>query len=383
MKEHDWVLSIQDTCFINYTHHPSKEDLGEIGTTEQGISGLVMHGSLVTTLEGLPLGRLSQTLWARPRAEVVKATKRRTKRIEDKESYKWLESLRESVALTPRDVDVIQVCDRESDIYEFFAEAQKLQAWVLVRASQNRVVFGEEEADKLWSYMDSVPAQKVFQILIPRKKNQAARKATVEMRYKEVEVKRPVNGGCEGIESLELTAIWLIERHPPKGAEGIQWMLLTNLLVETNEMAFSCVKWYQTRWQIEVYHRILKSGCKIEDCRLETRERIIRYVTLMSIIGWRIFWMTYVGRVTAEERCTEVLAEHEWKALYCHIHKKQRVPKKVPTVYEAMRWIARLGGFLGRRSDGEPGTMSIWRGWQRLTDIAETWLILSPIYTCG
>jgi len=160
-------------------------------------------------------------------------------------------------------------------------------------------------------------------------------------------------------------------------------MLLTNIQIRTLEEAIEKVNWYKLRWRIEGFHKVLKSGCRIEDCRLQNAERLIRYITLMCVIAWRLFWLTYMNRQSPNAPCSIVLTEHEWKALYCKIKKTTQPPDEPPKLREAMRWIAQLGGFLARKCDGEPGMVTLWRGWQRLADIAEDWTLFGPGKTCG
>ena len=155
-------------------------------------------------------------------------------------------------------------------------------------------------------------------------------------------------------------------------------MLLTNLVVENFKEAMEKVDWYKLRWTIEVFHKILKSGCQVEACRLQTGDRLKRYITICSIIAWRLHWMTFINRTDPQKPCTVLLENHEWKALYGKINKTSAVPNDPPTVRVAVRWIAMLGGFLARKNDGEPGIITIWRGWQRLSDIADDFILFSP-----
>ena len=143
--------------------------------------------------------------------------------------------------------------------------------------------------------------------------------------------------------------------------------------------ALERIDWYKHRWQIEVYFKVLKSGTKVERVRLETKERLLRYIALLSVIAWRLYWLTMLNRHARDADCTNVLEDHEWKALYYVTHKTPRLPEKIPTVSEAVLWIAKLGGFLGRKSDGNPGVTVLWRGWQRLNDITETFAILQNL----
>ncbi len=136
------------------------------------------------------------------------------------------------------------------------------------------------------------------------------------------------------------------------------------------------------RWKIEILHKILKSGLKVEECRLGTAERLMRYLTVMSIIAWRIFFITTIARTDPTLPCTTLLAEEEWKVLYVKIHRKP-CSNATPTIKEAVSWIAQLGGHLARKNDLEPGPITIWKGWRRLFDLAEGWRLAHELYICG
>ncbi len=203
------------------------------------------------------------------------------------------------------------------------------------------------------------------------------REATVSVRFVAVTLRPPWRPKGLKLPVIRLNAILVREEQPPADIEEpIEWLLLTNTRVRTFDQAQEVIGWYCCRWQIEVFHKVLKSGCRVEDCRLQTADRLHSFVALMSVIAWRLHWMTYLNRCQPDWPCTAVLTDIEWEALYMRIHKTKRLPDEVPTVREAVRWIARLGGFLGRKSDGEPGVTVIWRGWQRLQDLAATWEIV-------
>ena len=155
-------------------------------------------------------------------------------------------------------------------------------------------------------------------------------------------------------------------------------MLLTTLPVDTFEQAAQCVHWYRFRWVIERYHLVLKSGCRIEELQVETAARLERALATYCIVAWRLLWLTYEARQQPETSCEVVLQPYEWQALYAQIHQSTTVPLTPPTLREATRWIAQLGGFLARTSDGEPGVQTLWRGWRRLEDVAAMWLLLHP-----
>lgn len=384
MKQYDTVLAIQDSSEADYSAHPQTAGLGQIGN-ENG-RGLWMHTTLVVTTKGLPLGVLNKQIWAREKKQAGKNYHRKKVAIKDKESQKWLTALEQTVKFAPANVKVVTVCDREADIFEFLVSAHHLNADYLIRASADRRLMDEECC--LWEELASRPMAGRLEVEVAAKKNEnePARTAKVSVRYGEVELKPPHRHKqfqIAGWQPIKLWAIYVKEVYAPQGVIPVEWMLLTNVPVNNYEDALERIEWYCQRWQIELYHKVLKSGCKVEDCLLESAARLTRYLALMSVIAWRLFWLTYVNRQNPEERCTTILAEAEWQALYCRINKTTELPKEPPTVRQAVRWIARLGGFLGRKNDGEPGITVIWRGWQRLTDIVATWLILHPLETCG
>ena len=192
-----------------------------------------------------------------------------------------------------------------------------------------------------------------------------------------VELKPPSRPSRLKLPPVTLTAILVREEHPPATIdEPIEWLVLTNTAVRTLEDAVRVVGWYCCRWQIEVYHKVLKSGCQVEDSRLQTADRLQNYIALMSVIAWRLHWLTYINRTNPTQPCTVVLTTPEWQALYLRIHQTSVFPKKLPTVHQVIRWMAQLGGFLGRTSDGEPGITVIWRGWQRLQDMTAIWHLI-------
>ena len=128
---------------------------------------------------------------------------------------------------------------------------------------------------------------------------------------------------------------------------------------------------------------MLKSGFRIEHCRLGEAQRLIRYVTVMSIIAWRLFLLTLIARAHPDAPCTILLTDQAWQVLYCMVHRTTALPSQPPTLHEAILWIARLGGFLARTHDGPPGTLSLWRGWTRLTDLTQGWLLATAGEACG
>lgn len=376
MKSHALVLAVQDTTYLNYTHHPQTEGLGEIGTKAQNQRGFGMHSTLAVTPQGLPLGLLTQQYFERPIGGASHTASENQKLpIEEKESYRWIESFEQVIALTPEEVQVVTVCDREADFYEMFVMAEEKHADLLVRANTDRRL--DEEAKYLWAKVESQGKAGDLTVDIVGNDKRKARQATVSVRFCSVALRPPWRPQQKKLPPITLTAILVREDNPPADIkEPIEWLLLTNTIVNDFSQALQVIEWYCCRWQIEVFHKIIKSGCRVEDSRLQTAVRLQNYIALMCVVAWRLQWLTYINRTNPEEPCTTVLTTIEWQALYMRIHKTSVLPKSPPSTHQAIRWVAQLGGFLGRKSDGEPGIVAIWRGWQRLQDFAATWELI-------
>jgi hypothetical protein len=330
------------------------------------------------TTQGMPLGLLTQDYFTRPEDEPSHRPEGcRNLPIEEKESCRWLQAFEQTLALTPPDVEVITVCDREADIYEMFALAQEQKTPLLVRASSDRVLL-DDEVKKLWPKVERQPTAGYLSVHIPGNDKRKARQATLSIRFTSVTLRPPWRPNALKLPPVTLNAVLVREEDPAPDIDApIEWLLLIDIPVTSFDEAHQVIAWYCCRWQIEVFHKVLKSGCRVEDCRLQTAGRLYNFVALMSVIAWRLHWITYINRCQPDLPCTVVLSTTEWEALYMRIHKSTRLPDTVPSVRQAVRWIAQLGGFLGRKSDGEPGVTTLWRGWLRLQDIAATWYLVN------
>jgi hypothetical protein len=256
-----------------------------------------------------------------------------------------------------------------------FQEVQDLGAKMVIRASQDRAV---GESGRMRALLFQRPVSGYLAVEIPAQHDRPARTATVEVRYGDLTLRPPYRApSCQAhLQPLTLSVVWAREIDAPADVEEpLEWLLVTNVPVRHFGDAVERIRWYRLRWTIEVFHKVLKSGCKVEDCRLDTAAELIRYVTLKSVIAWRLLWMVQLNRVQPDSACTLVLAEHEWQALYAAIHRTSSLPKTLPTVRQVVRLIAQLGGFLGRKRDGQPGVTVVWRGWHRLHDLATMWLV--------
>lgn len=371
------VLVVQDTSYLDYSHHPDKEGMGPIGTEKQKLRGLVMHSSLALTTAGLPLGIVSQSIWAREEApRKMTPAERKKVPIEAKESFKWLEALDEAQQHIPEGTRSVSVGDSEADLFELFNHARTQKGDLLVRAAQDRAV-SAPQVGRLWQCLQRRRLVGELTVHVPERNGQPARTALVTVRFANLTLKAPPHLR-KRMQDCPISALLVLEENPPAAVEPLCWLLLTTVLVLSFHDAQERIQWYCHRWKIEIYHRIFKSGCKVEQAQLANAQRLIPLLALFAIIAWRLFWMAFLQRHQPDAPCTSFLAHAEWKALYAFTHKTDALPSSIPTVQQASLWIARLGGFLARKSDGLPGVTVFWRGWQRLADITSTWLIFHP-----
>jgi hypothetical protein len=380
MQSQAIVLAVQDTTSLNYSTHPHTEGLGPISNNADKTIGLFVHSTLALTTTGQPLGLVDVQVRSRDRRRFGgsrNAHLRNKKSVAEKESQRWLDSLRacQQAAVACPKTTVVNVTDREGDLYELFEQALEpgqSRVHVLVRAQHNRKVQQSDEP-KLWSHLAAQVAAATLLVNVPRQTGQASRVARLTIRFGPVTLHAPTLK--EHKQPLQLWAVQAREEHPPAGQKAIVWRLLTSLPVNQAAQAVEKVQWYCQRWQIEMFHKVLKSGCQIEHRQLETALRLRRILMMDLILAWRILLLSKVSRQSPEVSATEWLLEKEWKVLW--VHMKQQAPKDPPTLNQAVRWIGQLGGFIGRKSDGEPGPIVLWRGLLRLHDLVHAYDLLN------
>ncbi len=377
------VLAIQDTSSFDYTDHPKTQGLGPL--EDQRRQGLFVHSTLAVSVTGVPLGVISQQVWARDPEDIGKSERRKQLPVEAKESGRWLWALKQTEErLGSAGVRVVTVADREADVYELFALAHELEGEWLIRARHDRKL--KDEEGKLLGAVESAPVYVCGTVEVARADDRPARQAKLEVRRARVVLvppRRPVEVMAEwwaehpGVERLapaklrpvRVGVVLVSEVDTPKGAEPLRWLLLTSLSVETTEEVLQIIAYYRLRWLVERYHFVLKSGCRVEDLQLETAQRLERALTVYGIVAWRLLWLTYEARANPQAPCTLVLDDDAWRILCALDCPTVVLPMKPPDLRTAVRRIAMLGGFLGRKGDGEPGVKTIWRGLRRLNDM--------------
>ncbi len=264
------------------------------------LCGILMHTSLAVTVDGLPLGLSATKVWTRAKFKGTAALKRRTNPtrvpIEKKESVRWLDNLRQSIERLGEPGRCIHVGDRESDIYELFCLTQELGTHFLVRTCVDRLA--GDGGHTVAAEMAETRVKGLHHVEVRDDKGEVSR-ATLEIRYRRVTVLPPI-GKQKRYPPLELIVLHATERGVPKNRKPIEWKLLTDLPVRTPAEAIEKIKWYALRWKIEMFHKILKSGCKAEDSRLRTANRLANLLALFSILSWRILWLTMLNRIAPD-----------------------------------------------------------------------------------
>ena len=377
MRLAERVLAIQDTSYLDWSHHPATQGLGPLMSS--GKRGLVTHTTVAFTVEGVPLGVLAQEVWARDEETYGQLPDHHDRPIEEKESHKWLKSLAclNEIRVACPETHLVSVGDREADLYDLFLMDRSAGVDLLVRAAMNRRV---EQAERwLWATVKAQAVSAQLTIQIPARHGQAARTTRLEIRWRKVRLHPPKRRKQEHLPQVTVWAILATEKSPPPGVSPIEWLLLTTVPVRSAQDAIEKIGWYACRWGIEVWFRVLKSGCKLEDRRLASAERLTRCLALYSVIAWRILYATMLARAVPDLPCTVLLETEEWQALFCAIHNTAVVTDKPPDIHQAVCWIAQLGGFLARKGDGDPGPMALWKGLQHLADLTKMYRILRPL----
>jgi hypothetical protein len=367
--QEDILIIPQDTTKVVYSSHVHADGLGPIanGCMGRGAKGLFVHTSMVFNQSATPLGILDQEIWVRDEKNKGDGSRKR-------ESQRWQRAIRTCADLQaqlPR-AEIYCVGDRESDADINIRLGQEHGVRVIARASEkNRV---NENGEKIVASLRKLPAAEVVRLKFTD--NRAARKRPKTgdnfKRNRQIRFEREaeVEVRFAPITTRQGLSAWVVvadEPHPPKDIEPVSWLLFSAFPVNSLQDARQVINVYKMRWEIEIFHRILKGGCHIEDCRLDSFEKLSKFIAASSLVAWRLHLLTKISRENPETSCESVLTLHQWQALLAISGEK--LTKKPPTIHHATMMIARLGGHLNRKSDGPPGVQTMWRGWQRLIDI--------------
>ena len=387
------ILVLQDTTEFTYQRE-RPEAIGITCSVNSGkdkagrlrmhtVCGLLMHASLAVTTDGLPLGLAAVKFWSRQKFKGTAALKRKVNPtrvpIEHKESVRWLENMRQSTGLFGDPARCVHVGDRESGIYELFCTARELGTHFLVRSCVDRLA--GDGGHTIAKEMNEAQVGGLHAVEARDGKGRTET-ALVELKYRRVHVLPPI-GKQKRYPALALTVIHAKERATPADRPAIEWKLITDLPVATHEAAVEKLRWYAQRWKIEVFHKILKSGCRAEEARLRTAERLVRLIAVFCILGWRVFWMTMMRRVAPDAAAKLVLTGVEIALLDRLVPDKGHEPPGAGTLSSYLTKLARLGGYLARAKDPPPGSTVMWRGLSRLTDIKLGVMLADASPRCG
>jgi hypothetical protein len=385
IAEHPVVLLVQDTTELDYTAHPVA---GAGPLSSEGQLGFLDHDHIAFTPEGLCLGVLGVELWARSAEGFGDSKKRQYDPIETKESYRWLQGYRLACRTAEQvpHTQIISIADCEGDLYEVFVEADRAplgaKADYVIRAGKDRSLTepdpaaGPDTYRKLRSALAEAPRVATRQLDLPRTPKRAPRTASLEIRAQTVLLKAPYRKHTP-LPDLSVRVVWVREVHPPAGVEPIDWLLVTSLPIDTAAAVLQVVDYYTGRWPIEIYFRVYKSGCRVEQLQLETAERLQRCLLLYKIVTWRLLYVMMLGRELPELPCDVVFAAEEWKPVW-RVTQQAPLPKRPPRLGTFVRLLGSLGGHNGRQGDGAPGAEALWRGIRRMADLALAWQTFGP-----
>lgn len=397
MRQGKIALLVQDTTEMDFTR-PSQQVEGAGPLSHDSRRGSYLHPLLALTEEGLALGIVWHKHWVRKsiqtgRTPAEKREKIRKTPFEEKESFRWVETMRAAVQVAQEcpETQCVIISDSESDIYEVLAEPRQLEAGrsldIIVRADGDRNIEIDGGIDKMLARVRNTPCLYQATVMVskrtpktkvkktsPRKCAREARTATVEVRAGTVAIRSPRNTTRRP--SLNYHVVLVEETSPPAGQAPIQWMLITSLPIETVEDVERIVDYYCIRWQIEIYFRTLKSGCRVQERHFETMNRIENCVAIYMVIAWKVLYLFRIGRECPDLPCDLIFEDSEWQAVYTIVHSGP-LPEEPPSINEMIRMVASLGGYVKRRST-QPGTQTLWLGLQRVHDFATAWNAFGP-----
>ena len=371
------ILAVQDTTSLNYNTQTKMEGIGYISDKTLGVN---IHSCLAVTVDGLLLGLLAQSSYNREQPHNRGRThdSKKVRLLEEKESFRWVQTLSESTLDIPCGVHVVTVCDREGDMYELFDEAERESQAFLIRIVQNRKTV---ENEKILDEIRKRTCMGKVKTTIPRDSRRGfkEREAVLQIRYHGFQIQRPlILNKVKNLKSThEVNVIYVREEPQDKAIEPIEWFLMTNEPVETVEAAYEKTVWYMQRWKVEQFHHVLKSGCAVEKLQERSMEKTTTLVLMYSIIAAVIMNITYIARIHPQLPCSVCFEEDEWKALYCTANKTKKPPKTPYTIAEAIVYLSWLGGPKRAPSDSPPGVKTIWIGLDKLNTLLayKQWLI--------
>lgn len=369
-------LLISDTTDIDHYSHQATTGLGMLGDG-QG-RGVQLHSCMMYDCDGSKIvGQAGAMLFYRSRKPKSESRTKRLQRI--REGVYWGEVV-DQVGPPPEGSQWIHVFDRGGDNYESFCHLAQSRCHWIVRAGQlhRNVLNGDRQRMPLSDAVADPELLGSYELSLRSRPGVAARTAKLEVSATSIFFVAPAHKSpyvrqC-GIEEISMRVVLVQEVDAPKGVTPIRWILLTSLPVKTFADAWQVIEDYEHRWLIEEYHKVIKSGCGIEQHALRTADRLEPLIGLISVIGIRLFQLKLIGRNEIEAKAKRHVPS-DW--LDCLKRLKPKTNLSKLTVYEFFRELAKLGGFLGRTGDGEPGWQTIWRGFQKMQTLLDAMRLMA------
>ena len=376
LEKNDPVLMMHDSSEVIFAPHREIQGSGFMGTykhnmtgKEMLIKGLMLHSSLAVTTTGIPLGLTAQKSWTRDvknRRKIRNAGKCFGRiPIEEKESFKWIEGVNASISNFEPE-RVVHICDRDADVYELFFNCMSLGTNFVIRAVHQRLT--SRDGVKIFDRISRESSVGEYTLQLPKTHKRSARTARIKVRFYKVRV-LPSIDKKKDFPPIDLFVVSAKE-HGKSSKDKVDWKILTNLPIKNFEQALEKINWYKMRWDIEIFFKVLKSGLNIERSRLQDVNRIKKFISFVSVLAWHIFWMTKLSRESPEASADQCFTKDQ-KKLLIKIEKESRRSelKKSSPLVDFVTSLARLGGYLGRKSDPPPGPIVLWRAMQRFCDI--------------
>jgi len=396
VKQHKRVFVIQDTTELNYSSQKQKEGVGPSKSDNDRV--LFLHPSLIVSQERLCLGIYDDYQWCRKQLIRHHSTKKQAnnarlhkQHISEKESYRWLCGYRKAneVASQCPNTHVVMIADRESDIYDIYDEANDTNGqkadW-LIRINKNRVLLdscGKKESLKLYEHIESLKPCQVIEFQLPKRNGAISRKVQQELHVAKVKLHPPTGRRGElRLAPVETTVLFAKEINTPAGVEPIEWWLMTSFTLTSDTKPSDLILWYLCRWEIEIFFRILKSGCQVEKIQLTKPERFKPCLALYCIIAWRILFLTSISKTDPNISCDVYFDDEEWQSAYVFVN-KTKPPRKAPSLQTIIVCIAKMGGYLNRKNDSPPGPKSMWQGLAQLYNFLQINSIYQQVLTYG
>jgi hypothetical protein len=376
-------LVLSDTTEIDFGYHREIKGLSEIGNGSG--RGFLLHNALLVEAERQTLiGVAGQSIhYRKPRPKKENAAQRFKR---ERESRVWGDVI-DQIGTPGDGVQLVHVCDRGADDFEVFCHLLQNEGdWVVRASSTHRLILTPDgEKMPLIEYLPSLPVAGMYELRLRARPGQSARTAKLEVRFGTLEMPVPRHKSPY-VKSLDprplaQSVVWVREVDAPAGAIPIEWVLYTSLPVTSFEEAWAVIEYYECRWLIEEYHKALKTGCGVQRRLLRETGRLEAMVGLMSVVAVRLLQLKSVAR-SDPDRPARAVVPPLWLQMLKAVRKKLRRIHDL-TIYEFYRELAKLGGFLGRRSDGEPGWITIWRGWEKLNTLVQGARLAIDLKKCG